>query len=349
MNWRGRSLGLWVVVLSLVLVAAGGGLLIKRHYSHPVIDFSAGQPGAEVIVSIPSGASGADVAHILEAKKVVMTWQAFFNRATFDPRSIKIQPGAHRMATHIPAKIALDQLLDRGRMVGLINIPEGMRAADVLKLLAKSGWRQADLDAAFSAATPPSGYQAPNVEGYLFPATYSFVPGTSAGNVLQTMLARFQSEANSLDLTSGAAALNITPAQVVTIASLAQGEGDPSDFSKIARVVLNRLADGMKLQLDTTVLYALKVAGRIKVTNVDLQVASKYNTYLHAGLPPGPIGNPGRSALMAAMNPAPGPWIYFITVRPGDTRFTDSESQFFKWKAEYERNYAAGAFNSSSP
>ena len=335
------------IILVLLIAIAGGFFFGVRHYSHRVIDYPGGHPGVEVVVAIPVGASGADVAHILVKNKVVMTWEAFYNRAAVDPRSVKIQPGAHRIATHLPAKIALDQLLDRSRMVGLINIREGMRATDILKLLGRSSWGEAELKTAFAHVQPPVGYQAPNAEGYLFPASYSFTQGTSAAKVFRTMLDRFQSEATSLDLVGGAKALNLTPAQVVTIASLAQGEGDPSDFAKIARVILNRLADGMKLQLDTTVLYALKVAGRIKVTNNDLLISSAYNTYKHPGLPPGPIGNPGRQALSAALNPAIGSWLYFITVKPGDTRFTASESEFFRWKTEYERNYAADAFNPS--
>lgn len=335
------------IALLLIIVLVGGLLVGLNRYAHPVIDYPAGHPGAEVVVAIPAGASGADVAHILAKNKVVMTWQAFFNRATADSRSIGIQPGSHRIQTQLPARVALDQLLDRSRMVGLITATEGMRASSILKLLARSGWSAEELKKAFAQVHPPTQYQAPSVEGYLFPASYSFAKGASAIQVLQEMVDRFQAEATSIDLVGGARALNLTPGQIVTIASLAQDEGDPADFPKIARVILNRLNDGMKLQLDTTVLYALNVTGRIKVTNVDLGVQSRYNTYKNAGLPPGPIGNPGRFALLAALNPAAGPWFYFITVKPGDTRFTASESEFYKWKLEYQRNYAAGAFNVS--
>jgi len=335
------------VALLLIAVLVGGLLVGIRHYSDPVIDYPAGHPGVEVVVTIPTGASGSDVAHILAKSNVVMTWQAFFNRATVDSRSVGIQPGSHRLQTLLPARMALEQLLDRSRMVGLITITEGMRAADILKLLSKSGWSAAQLKSAYAKIQAPKGYKSPNAEGYLFPASYSFAKGTSATQVLQTMVDRFKTEAISLDLENTSTASNLTPAQVVTVASLAQAEGDPSDFAKIARVIFNRLNDGMKLQLDTTVLYALKVSGRIKVTNVDLLVSSQYNTYKNAGLPPGPIGNPGRDALLAALNPATGPWLYFITVKPGDTRFTASESEFYRWKLEYQRNYAAGAFGVS--
>jgi UPF0755 protein len=331
----------------LVFTLAGGLFLGIRQFYPRAIDYAEGNAGAEVVALIPTGASGSDVAHILVRDKVVLSWQAFINRAAGDPRSTQIQPGAHRISTHLSAKVALEQLLDRSRMVGLINIPEGTRAANILKILAKSGLGRRDLESAFAAARVPTGYAAPSVEGYLFPASYSFAPGTSAVKIFQAMLGRFQSEATSLNLATRASALHLKPGEIVTIASLVQGEGGPGDFGKIARVILNRLADGMKLRLDTTVLYALNVAGRINVRDADLLVSSKYNTYKYPGLPPGPIGSPGRQALLGALNPTPGPWLYFITVRPGDTRFTASESEFFKWKSEYEKNYAAGAFNKS--
>lgn len=333
------------VVLVLLLALISGLFFGIRHYLHPVLDYPSGQFGVEVVVAIPAGATGADMAHILAQNKVIKTWQAFFDRASIDPRAMKIQPGAHRISTHLPAKIALEQLLNRSRMVGLINITEGMRASEILKLLGKTGWTPTDLALAYTRARPPVGYNSPTAEGYLFPASYSFARGVSAVKVFQILMDQFRGEATSLNLIEGAKTLSLTPAQVVTIASLVQGEGDPADFSKITRVILNRLADGMNLQLDTTILYALKVAGRIRVTNTDLRVASRYNTYKYPGLPPGPIDNPGRKALSAALNPAPGPWLYFITVKPGDTRFTSSESKFFRWKVEYERNYLAGAFN----
>lgn len=333
------------IVLLLIIAIAASVVVAVRHYPKPVIDFQSGQAGPAVVVEIPDGSTGADVAHILARAGVVKSWQAFFNRAATDSNSVRIQPGSHRIATHLSAKEALDQLLDRKRMVGLITVTEGMRAADLLKLLSKSGWPISESTAAFAETKAPVGYQAPTSEGYLFPASYSFARGTSATSVFQAMVSRFVREAAAIDIAGGAKTLSLTPSQIVTIASLVQAEGDPQDFDKIARVILNRLADGMMLQLDTTVLYALNAAGRIRVTNADLRVASKYNTYQHAGLPPGPIGNPGNLALNAALHPATGPWLYFITVKPGDTRFTASESEFLSWKREYERNYATGAFN----
>jgi UPF0755 protein len=139
-----------------------------------------------------------------------------------------------------------------------------------------------------------------------------------------------------------------TPLQLLTIASIVQAEGDSSDFSKISQVIRNRLKVGMPLQLDTTIHYITRTRGKVFLSTDATRTASPYNTYLHYGLPPGPIGNPGRSAMEAALHPTPGNWIYFITVKPGDTRFTDSNTQFLIWKSEYEKNLAAGAFGKTS-
>ncbi len=123
------------------------------------------------------------------------------------------------------------------------------------------------------------------------------------------------------------------------MASLVQAEGQPADFAKVSRVIYNRLDQGMKLQLDATVNYAL---GRstLKLTNQDITVDSPYNTYKVTGLPPTPINSPGEQALEAALAPAAGDWLYYVTVNPttGETKFTSSYSEFLKFKAEFQAN-----------
>ena len=128
------------------------------------------------------------------------------------------------------------------------------------------------------------------------------------------------------------------------VASLIQAEGDPKDFAKISRVIYNRLKIGMPLQLDTTVQYVLKKRGSVWLSTNSTLINSPYNTYKRYGLPIGPIGNPGVAAMKAALHPENGDWLYFITVKPGDTRFTKSHDEFLKWKNEYLKNLKAGAF-----
>jgi UPF0755 protein len=136
------------------------------------------------------------------------------------------------------------------------------------------------------------------------------------------------------------------PQQLLTIASIIQAEADLKDFAKVSRVIRNRLEKGMPLQMDSTVHYVKKARGKIFLSTASTLLKSDYNTYRKYGLPPGPIGNPGAAAMRAAVGPDLGDWIYFITVAPGDTRFTSSNEQFNVWKTEYKKNLRAGTFRS---
>jgi UPF0755 protein len=328
--------------LGLILLAAAlliGGLSYFTSRP-PELDFPSQTTGSEIDFTISPGESGSQIAHALAKAGVVKTWESFFNAAAADKRSLTLQPGTRKIHLHQQAKASLEELLDTKRLVGVVRIPEGVRVSNVIKLMVDQGFNKKEIQSALNAAKTPWG----SIEGSLFPATYAFPRNTSAIDAINQMIATTKGKLHDAQVEERAQVLGLTTLQVLTIASLVQAEADQADFSKVARVVYNRLADGMRLQLDTTVLYALNEQGRIKVTNKDLEVASRYNTYSHAGLPPGPIGNPGLAAIEAALTPAQGSWLYFITVKPGDTRFTASESEFYRWKDEYQKNYAAGAF-----
>jgi len=162
--------------------------------------------------------------------------------------------------------------------------------------------------------------------------------------VLKLMVTRFNQESSSISLPAAAKAGQVPVAHVMVIASLIQAEGGQlSDFPKIAEVIYNRLNQNMKLELDSTVEYALGKYGII-ATNDQLQVNSPYNTYLHAGLPPTPIDSPGDAAIKAALHPAHGDLLYFVTVDPKHhiTKFTDSAAEFNKLRQELEHNLGQG-------
>jgi UPF0755 protein len=175
-----------------------------------------------------------------------------------------------------------------------------------------------------------------NVEGYLFPATYKFAPGTNAEQMIGEMIARFNTEATNIDLENRAKEMGRTVDEIVTIASLLEVEGHPRDFTKVARVVYNRLAEPMPLQFDSSVNYGLGKTDVILTTEL-LKQDTPYNVYLHEGLPPTPIDNPGTQALEAALNPAIGVWLFFITtdLNTQETKFTRSYAEFLNWKAEF--------------
>ena len=170
------------------------------------------------------------------------------------------------------------------------------------------------------------------------------VPHETALGVLTAMVQRFDQEAASINLPAAARQVHLTEDQVITMASLVEAEGGRvSDYPKIARVIYNRLAQGMPLQLDSTVLYGLNTYG-IMASDAQLNSTSPYNTYRHKGLTPGPIDSPGAAAIQAVLHPAAGNWIYFVTVDPKtkETLFTASEAQFEQYKAELDYNLAHG-------
>jgi UPF0755 protein len=163
-----------------------------------------------------------------------------------------------------------------------------------------------------------------NVEGYLFPATYNVVPGENAKQLLTQMIAKTVAVQKDLDLVARAKELGYTAEEIMTIASILEYEGSRAeDYPKIARAIYNRLDRGMALQSDATVAYANNLSGTVWTTQAERDNPSPYNTYVHTGLPPGPIGSPGEKTIEAALNPADGPWIYWLVVnlKTGETRF----------------------------
>lgn len=324
----------------VVLVASLSAFFLTRP---PADDFPADAAGPEVIVAVDDGETLAEIGAMLVEQRVIKTIEAFLRAIEANPDAKLIQPGGHRVETNLPASLAIEQMLDRDRRVGVLTFFEGIRLAQVVQRLTEFGLTPSDLRAALASVEAPYP-KATSLEGFLLPGQYAFVPDISAVEALAAMVERFERTADRLPLAEASDALGVSPYQAVIIASLLQAEGHPEDYSKILRVILNRLKIGMALQLDATVLYALNRFGDVRVTSRDLQVDSPYNTYRYRGLPPGPINNPGAAALEALASPAEGDWLYYITVKPGDTRFTRSHDEFLRWKVEFRRNYANGLF-----
>ncbi len=304
----------------------------------PTANIDANSP--VVVVEIPAGASGFAVGQILYENKIIKSALAYFRAAVADPRSAQVAPGAHELNLGISARQALAQLLDPARIPNLIRVFEGGWKSEVIDSLLKYGFTKKDIDTAFKKVVLPAGFS--NAEGLLFPAQYSFPAGTSALEAVQAMVDRFSDEETGQKLL--AAKGKYSPAQLLTIASLIQAEGGAGDFYKVSRVIRNRLEISMPLQLDATVHYVKKLRGEIFLSTNSTLIKSPYNTYRNYGLPPSPIGNPGSEAIAAALKPADGDWLYFITVAPGDTRFTRSHDEFLTWKALFVKNRKAGAF-----
>lgn len=337
MKLRVISLVMLVATLSAFgLYALRNNVSVAPDYPTRVISSTE----AEVTIEIPVGSTGSEIAQLLFAKGVVKSSLAYFRAAVGDKRSEKTSPGAHRLSLSISATQALEQLLDPTRIPNLIKVFEGAWKSEIIDSMRQYGFTADEIVSAFNNVILPSGFM--SAEGLLFPAQYSFPKGTTATQVVQAMINRFRSEKAGIDILG--AENRYSPLQLLTIASIVQAEGNSADFTKVARTIFNRLNISMPLQMDSTVHYIKRVRGEIFLSTSSTLINSPYNTYKHYGLPPTPIGNPGADALRAALNPSQGNWLYFITVAPGDTRFTASNAEFLGWKRLYEQNRLAGAF-----
>ena len=323
--------------LAVVAIGAIGVSLLSRGGS--AADDYQGQGVGSVVVDIPAGASLTQIAATLVKADVIASARPFVDVANADTRTIS--PGRYSLRTRMEPRSASQLMLDPASRSGSrLVIAEGTRLRTIVtKASEASGIPASEFRAAL---TRPEAIDLPaaaggNPEGWLFPATYDLAPDTTATSLLRAMTARFQKASDTLDLPARAKARGLTPEQVVTIASLIEAEVSPSDYAKVSRVIVNRLAKGMKLQFDSTVNYALGT-NDLELSDSDLAVDSPYNTYLVKGLPPGPISSPGEAALDAALSPAVGPWLYFVTTDPKarTTEFATTYDEFIALKRKYQ-------------
>ncbi|MGG8406891.1 endolytic transglycosylase MltG [Streptomyces sp. 12297] len=224
-------------------------------------------------------------------------------------------------------------------------IPEGWRAAQVYAALD----RELKLPpGSAKAASASAGLALPaeakgNPEGYLFPATYPVTSKSTAGGLLAYMVDTANRKLRAGSIADGARQHGMTPYQTATLASIVQAEAEtPADMGKVARVVYNRLARSMPLQMDSTLHYALD-RRTVDTSLAETRVDSPFNTYVRQGLPPTPIDSPGADALRAAVAPTPGNWLFFVTVKRGDTRFSATYEEHKRHVAEFNRLRAAAA------
>ncbi|MDQ4085295.1 MAG: endolytic transglycosylase MltG [Actinomycetota bacterium] len=336
---RRRVAGCLAVLVSLtVLLALGGFVVVKgrawlEDAFAPAPDYK-GDGRGSVLVEVQSGDTSTAIAGSLHEAGVVASEEAFIDVAREEPRATLIQVGFYDMKRRMSAEAAMERMLDPSSMVtNAVTIPEGYTVEQTLEQAADdSGLGLGELRRA-AADTQRLGlpdYAGGELEGFLFPATYELPPNATARQLLRMMVARFEESARRLDLERQARSLGLSPQEVVTVASIVQREArHAGDFPKVARVVYNRLKRGMPLQMDSTVHYAVGKTGEVATTEEDRASSSPYNTYRFAGLPPGPIAAPGDSALEAALDPAEGDWIYFVTVNiaTGETEFAVTEAQ----------------------
>jgi UPF0755 protein len=331
---RGRA-GRGVLVFFLVVLLAAAGVFGVYRYAT-----GAAGPSRPVMVAIPQGATAADVGELLEEQGVIRSALAFRLSAQLRGFGSDIQAGSYELTTNMTVPEVFE-VLEAGPVVETISltIPEGLELPQV----AAEAGESLGLDAEAFERTASSGrYALPpylpegteTVEGFLFPKTYEFgAESLSEEAVIQRLLGQFEQEAATLDW-GRAEELGLTPYEVVIVASLIEREARiAEDRPKISAVIHNRLREGMPLQIDATVQYALPEENRL-LTEEDYEYPSPYNTYLHPGLPPTPIASPGLASLDAALNPAPVDYLYFVVIDPetGRHAFAETYEEFLRLK-----------------
>ncbi len=282
--------------------------------------------GAPVRVIIPKGASFKTATDSLE-KAGIVHYPFFFRmlaRVKGDDRNIK--PGTYLLKRRTPWTEILSAMNGGHGLVNTITIPEGFSLNQIAPLLART--LQVPMDSVTVAVRDTAllrglDVPTPNLEGYLFPDTYAFPDGTTARQAVAEMVKRFEREWKP-DWNRQLTSLAMNRHDIVTMASIIEEEARrPEERPVISAVYHNRLRERMLLQADPTVQYALG-GHRPRIMYKDLQVKSPYNTYLHAGLPPGPISSPGGASLVAALNPANVTYLYFVAHPDGHHEFRTS-------------------------
>ncbi|MFJ6579814.1 endolytic transglycosylase MltG [Streptomyces sp. NPDC091368] len=315
----------------------------------------AGAGSGVVQVEIPKDAGGYEIGNILKKAGVVKSVDAFVSAQQKNPRGLSIQAGAYTLKSEMSADSAVTLMLDPASQANLI-IPEGKRNAWVYEKLderldLKPGTTKGiALAKADSLGLPDWAKHHADVkdplEGFLFPASYPVAKGNKPEDALRKMVSRANQEYTKLDLDAKAKALGVKgPWELITVASLVQAEGKThEDFRKMSEVVYNRLRPDNKetyqlLQFDSTLNY-LKGQSEIKISEKETRTnTDPYNTYKHAGLPPGPIGNPGNEALASMLNPTNDGWIYFVaTDGMNKTEFAKTHAEFLKLKDKFNAN-----------
>lgn len=346
-----NGLGCLGLLVAFAVLAAGaffvwdaGVAALKEQFSSAPAEDYDGEGTGSVVVEVQQGDSASDIAATLVEQDVVKSTQAFTEAARANPDSVGIQVGFYEMQEQMSAAAALDRLLDPQNMVqSVVTLREGLTVRQIVAALAKdTDFTRAQYNKVLSRPQRLGlpGYAEGNPEGYLFPATYQVPPNATPRSILEMMVDRFEQAASALDLEAEAEALGVSPHDVMTVASLIQAEARfDEDFAKVSRVVYNRLEEPMPLQFDSTVVYLReKEGGGVGTSDDERASDSPYNTYKSAGLPPTPINAPGEQAIDAALNPADGPWLYFVTTNPdtGETKFAESYQDHLRNKAEFD-------------
>ena len=328
-----------MVILLILVIGVAGGFVFLQKMGGPVDPASEEQ----ISVEIPSGSSTSGIADILEQQGLVSSAKEFRLKSRMSGNDGKYKAGVYALSPSMSMDEIMTILVEGKQKTISITIPEGYTLKQIAQRVAQSGiCTEEEFLAETQTGTFDFAYNdqmaagSQRYEGFLFPDTYSIFEKDSAHNVIQMMLKRFeevyQEESQGSSVTS-----EYSVFELVTAASLVEREAKlDEERPLVASVIYNRLAKGMKLQMCSTVQYALGTP-KARLLYSDLEVDSPYNTYKNAGLPVGPIASPGRTSIRAVLHPAQTDYLYFVLTEAGSGKhnFASSGSDFGSYKEEY--------------
>ena len=332
----GRGWGRFVALVVLLLIVGAAAW-----FANALFQPFAGDGEGSVRVRIPEGATLGDIADMLEREGVIDSASFFELRARLAGRSGNLRPGPYELREDMPYLLVLDRL-EEGvpPNVVQVTIPEGRSRSEVAPTVKRLRGNYIRATRRHPALDPRE-YRAPRgatLEGFLFPATYELKKGARVKRLVREQVEAFQRNFDKVDM-SYARRRNLTPFDVLTIASLVEREAAvASERPRIASVIYNRLRDGIRLDIDATTRF---VTGNweepLKVS--ELQNPDPYNTRVHYGLPPGPIGSPGLSSIKAAARPAKTDYIFYVVAVCGNGKheFAETDAEFARYVDEYEQ------------
>jgi UPF0755 protein len=340
---RGRA----VVVLGIILGLLGLVVLAGFLYLRSLGLYGSSDPGSKVAVDIPKGASVDEIGELLESKDVIPSAFGFRITVFIEGGAEDIKAGTYELPRGLTPKDALSALLGQepASTIAFVSVtfPEGAWLTEFAEILDRETHISGDefLELATSG-TIRSRYQPKNVEtleGLLFPSTYQIIKKDDARSVTERLVEEFDKKMGEVN-PAAARSLGVTPYELVIVASMVEAEARiPEERPRVARVIYNRLSEGMPLGIDATIIYALEERKRT-LTESDLAVDSPYNTRVVPGLPPTPIGAPGAEALKAAAAPADGGWLYYVLADcEGHHAFSETYDEFLADKARYQTLY----------
>lgn len=342
-----RRTGRWIALGVVLLVLggiAGGAYYVWTTYESQIRelmgweepkDYEEGMATGEATVTIEPGFTGQPISQALYDAGVTKTPEAFYDYLIDSGQNPNFQPGVYQLQQKMTSAAALDALMDpANKLEYTAQIPEGFTVEGTLERVAEG--TSIPLEELQAAAANPAAYGVPadSLEGWLFPATYTFDPSVTAESAIQTLVNR---TVEALD----AAGVPVEDRQhILTIASIIQREARiTEDFYKVSRVIQNRLDAGMQLQMDSTAQYGYGEMhdGTVSSSGEALADENPWNTYVIPGLPAGPISNPGDAAIDAAMHPAEGPWLFFVTwnMDTGETIFSETDAEHEEAKQKW--------------